>query len=74
MILLNIFDIKDMMAHLLLAESFDSYLLEEAAVTTFAKMEMKDGGIWSGMIWKNSGSPYQIICIGKKRNQLYMHI
>ena len=41
MILLNIFDIKDMMAHLLLAESFDSYLLEEAAVTTFAKMEMK---------------------------------
>lgn len=40
MILLNIFDVKDMMAHLLLAESFDHYLLEEAAVTTFAKMEI----------------------------------
>lgn len=41
MILLNIFDIKDTMAHLLLKESFDAYLLEEACVTTFAKMEMK---------------------------------
>lgn len=41
MILLNIFDVKDMMAHLLLAESFDDYLLEEATVTTFAKMELK---------------------------------
>lgn len=41
MILLNIFDIKDMMAHLLLAESFDGYLLEEASVTTFAKIEIQ---------------------------------
>jgi len=40
MILLKIFDVKDMMAHLLLAQSFDDYLLEEAAVTTFAKMEI----------------------------------
>ena len=49
MILLNIFDVKDMMTHLLLAESFDEYFLEEAVVTTFAKM---DEGIKSGMIWK----------------------
>lgn len=40
MILLNIFDVKDMMAHLLLADNFDDYLLEEAAVTTFARMEI----------------------------------
>lgn len=41
MILLNIFDVKDLMAHLLLGEAFDNYLLEEAAVTTFAKMEIQ---------------------------------
>lgn len=41
MILLNIFDVKDTMAHLLLQKSFDGYLLEEACVTTFAKMELK---------------------------------
>ncbi len=40
MISLNIFDVKDMMTHLLLAESFDEYFLEEAVVTTFAKMEI----------------------------------
>ena len=38
MILLNILDVKDMMAHLLLLDSFDRYLLEEATVTTFAKL------------------------------------
>lgn len=41
MILLNIFDVKDMMAALLLSESFDGYLLEEVSVTTFAKLEIK---------------------------------
>lgn len=41
MILLNIFDIKDTMAHLLLKESFDVCLLEEACVTTFATMEIQ---------------------------------
>lgn len=40
MILLNIFDVKDLMAALLLSESFDHYLLEEVDVTTFAKIEI----------------------------------
>ena len=40
MILLNIFDVKDMMAGLLLSESFDDYFLEEVNVTTFAKMKI----------------------------------
>lgn len=40
MILLKIFDVKDLMAALLLSEYFDSYILEEASVTTFAKMEI----------------------------------
>lgn len=41
MILLNIFDIKETMAQLLLRDSFDSFLLEEVSITTFAKMEIK---------------------------------
>lgn len=41
MILLNIFDIKEMMAYLLLRDSFDGFLLEEVSITTFAKMEIK---------------------------------
>ena len=41
MILLKIFDLNEMMAHLLLRESFDTFLLEEANITTFAKMEIK---------------------------------
>lgn len=40
MILLKIFDIKDTMAHLLLKESFDGCFLEEAQVTTVAKMNL----------------------------------
>ena len=41
MILLKIFDVKEMMAHLLLRESFDTFLLEEANITKIAKMEIK---------------------------------
>lgn len=41
MIVLKILDIKDMMAHLLLAESFDEYFLEEVSVTTFARLELQ---------------------------------
>lgn len=40
MILLKIFDVKDLMAALLLSECFDHYILEEVAVTTFAKMKI----------------------------------
>lgn len=41
MILLKIFDVKDMMSQLLLGESFDWYFLEEVSVTTFARMEIQ---------------------------------
>lgn len=41
MILLNIFDIKETMAHLLIRESFDVFLLEKVSITTFAKMEIQ---------------------------------
>lgn len=41
MILLNIFDIKNLMSYLLLKDTFDSCLLEELQVTTFAKMSME---------------------------------
>jgi len=40
MILLNIFDIKKTMAYLLLRDTFDQYLLEEATVTTFATLKI----------------------------------
>lgn len=41
MIALNILDIKDTMAHLLLQDSFDNYYLEEVQVTTFATMKIQ---------------------------------
>lgn len=40
MILFKIFDVKDTMAHLLLQESFDDYLLEEAKVTTTGTLQL----------------------------------
>ncbi len=40
MILIKIFDIKETMAWLLMRDGFDRWLLEEAQVTTFAKMTM----------------------------------
>ncbi len=40
MILLNIFDIKDFMAKLLIEEAFDSFFLEEARVVTCARMNL----------------------------------
>lgn len=40
MIRFEIFDVKDTMAHLLLRESFDNYLLEEAKVTTIGTMQL----------------------------------
>lgn len=40
MIFLNIFDVKETMTQLLLRESFDGYLLDEASVTTFAAMKL----------------------------------
>ncbi|MCD7825134.1 MAG: DUF5721 family protein [Clostridiaceae bacterium] len=40
MILLHIFDVKDMMEQLLLRESFDFFLTEEVWVTTFAKLHI----------------------------------
>ena len=41
MILLNIFDVKETMSHLLLRESFDEYLLEEVSVTTVAALKIQ---------------------------------
>ena len=41
MILLNIFDIKNLMSYLLLKDTFDNCLLEELKVTTFAKMSLE---------------------------------
>lgn len=41
MILLNIFDIKNLMSCLLLKDTFDNCLLEELKVTTFAKMSLE---------------------------------
>lgn len=41
MILLNIFDVKETMTHLLLRESFDEYLLEEVSVTTVATLKIQ---------------------------------
>lgn len=38
MILLKIFDVKDMMLRLLVQDSFDTCLLEEAQITTFARL------------------------------------
>lgn len=48
MILLNIFDVKNTMLHLLVKNSFDGWLLEDACVTTFAtmKIEGKRNGNW----------------------------
>ncbi|MDD7402506.1 MAG: DUF5721 family protein [bacterium] len=40
MIALNILDIKNMMAQLLLRETFDNFYLEEASVTTFANLKI----------------------------------
>lgn len=40
MILIRIFDIKETMAWLLMKDGFDRWLLEEAQVTTFAKLSM----------------------------------
>ena len=41
MIVLKIFDVKDMMSHLLIEESFDGYFLEEVSVTTYANLELQ---------------------------------
>lgn len=41
MILIRIFDIKETMAWLLMKDGFDSWLLEEAQVTTFARLSMQ---------------------------------
>lgn len=41
MIVLKIFDVKDMMSYLLLEESFDGYFLEEVSVTTYAKLKLQ---------------------------------
>lgn len=41
MIALNILDIKNTMAHLLLQNSFDNFYMEEVSVTTFASMKIQ---------------------------------
>ena len=75
MIVLKIFDVKDIMAHLLLEESFDGYFLEEVSVTTYAKLKLqgKRNKAWYDME-KGEKSPPELLYWKEAKPLIYSYI
>ena len=75
MIVLKIFDVKDMMSHLLIEESFDGYFLEEVSVTTYANLELqgKRNKAWYDME-KGEKSPPDLLYWKEAKPLIYSYI
>jgi len=75
MIVLKIFDVKDMMSYLLLEESFDGYFLEKVSVTTYAKLELqgKRNKAWYD-VEKGEKSPPELLYWKEAKTLIYSYI
>lgn len=75
MIVLKIFDVKDMMSRLLLEEGFDGYFLEEVSVTTYAKLDLqgKRNKAWYDME-KGEKSPPDFLYWKEAKPLIYSYI